>query len=67
MLEQCCNYLKQRHNNVATLSCAKNRRWESSLVTSPLRNYDGEGFSASRFFVHLFAVPAQLRREMTKF
>ena len=50
----------------------KNRRCESSRVTSPLRNYDRDGnlkkgCSASRFFVHLFAVPAQLRREMTKF
>ena len=26
MLEQCCNYSKQCHNNVATLCCAKNRR-----------------------------------------
>ena len=36
MLEQCCNYSKQCHNNVATLCCAKNRRCESSRVTSPL-------------------------------
>ena len=48
-----------------------------------LRNYDGDGKEnvkkaiglitknnnqrASRFFVHFFAVPAQLRREMTQF
>ena len=35
MLEQCCNHLKQCHNNVATLYCAKNRRCESSRVTPP--------------------------------
>ena len=35
MLEQCCNHWKQCHNNVATLYCAKNRRYESSRVTSP--------------------------------
>ena len=35
MLEQCCNYSKQCRNNVATLCCAKNRRCESSRVTSP--------------------------------
>ena len=33
-LEQCCNYWKQCCNNVATLCCAKNRRCESSGVTS---------------------------------
>ena len=38
MLEQCRNHLKQCHNNVATLCCAKNRRCESSHVTSPLVN-----------------------------
>ena len=37
MLEQCCNYSKQCRNNVATPCCAKNRRCESSRVTSPLR------------------------------
>ena len=36
MLEQCCHYSKQCRNNVATLCCAKNRRCESSRVTSPL-------------------------------
>ena len=35
MLEQCCNHSKQRCNNAATLCCAKNRRCESSRVTSP--------------------------------
>ena len=35
MLEQCCNHLKQCRNNVATLCCTKNRRSESSRVTSP--------------------------------
>ena len=35
MLEQCCNYSKQCRNNAATLRCAKNRRCESSRVTSP--------------------------------
>ena len=34
-LEQCCNYSKQCSNNVATLCCAKNRRYESSRVASP--------------------------------
>ena len=35
MLEQCCNHSKQCRNNVATLCCARNRRCESSRVTSP--------------------------------
>ena len=35
MLEQCCKHSKQCWNNVATLCCAKNRRCESSRVTSP--------------------------------
>ena len=35
MLEQCCNHSKQCRHNVATLCCAKNRRCESSCVTSP--------------------------------
>ena len=35
MLEQCCNLSKQCRNNVGTLCCAKNRRSESSGVTSP--------------------------------
>ena len=35
MLEQCCSHLKQCRNNVTTLCCAKNRRCESSRVTSP--------------------------------
>ena len=34
MLEQCCNHSKQCRNNVATLCCTKNRRCESSRVTS---------------------------------
>ena len=42
MLEQCCNYSKQCRNNVATLCCAKNRRCESSRVTSPYGNPDPE-------------------------
>ena len=36
MLEQCSTYSKQCRNNVATLCRAKNRRCESSRVTSPL-------------------------------
>ena len=36
MLKQCCKYSKQCRNNVATLCCAKNRRYESPRVTSPL-------------------------------
>ena len=35
MLEQCCNYSKQCRNDVATPRFAKNRRCESSRVTSP--------------------------------
>ena len=35
MLKQCCNHSKQCRNNVATLCWAKNRRCESSRVTSP--------------------------------
>ena len=36
MLQQCCNHSKQCRNNVVMLCCAKNRRCESSSVTSPL-------------------------------
>ena len=36
MLEQCCDHPKQCRNDAATLCCAKNRRWESSRVKSPL-------------------------------
>ena len=32
-LDQCCNYAKQCHNNVATLYCTKNRPCKSSSVT----------------------------------
>ena len=39
ILEQCCNHLKQCRNDVATLCCAKNRRCESSRVTSPLSTW----------------------------
>ena len=36
MLQCCsCNHLKQYRNNVATLCCGKNRRCQSSRVTSP--------------------------------
>ena len=35
MLVQCFNNSKQHRNNVATLCCAKNRRCESSRLTSP--------------------------------
>ena len=34
-VEQCCNYLKQCRNNVATLCCTRNHFCESSSVTSP--------------------------------
>ena len=37
MLEQCCDNSKQHSNNVVTLCYAKNRRYESSRVTSPQR------------------------------
>ena len=36
MLEQYCSHSNQCRNNVAKLCCAKNRRCESSRVTSPL-------------------------------
>ena len=36
MLEQYCSHSKQCNNNVATLCYAKNRRCESSHVTTPL-------------------------------
>ena len=50
----------------------------SRFLIGTLQNYDGDGKGivkkrnnnsarASRFFVHFFAVPAQLRREMTQF
>ena len=39
MLEQCCNSSKQCRNNVATLYCTKNRRCESSRVTSSLSGH----------------------------
>ena len=35
MLEQSCNHSKQCRNNVAMMCCPKNRRCESSRVTSP--------------------------------
>ena len=35
ILKKSCDYSKQCRNNVATLRCAKNRRCESSRVTSP--------------------------------
>ena len=34
MLERCCNHSKLCRNNVETLCCAKNRRCESSRITS---------------------------------
>ena len=36
MLEQCCNHVKQCHNNIVMLCCAKNCRCELSRVKSPL-------------------------------
>lgn len=36
MLEQCCNHSKQCRNSVVMLCYTKNRRCESSSVTSPL-------------------------------
>ena len=39
MLEQCCNLSTQCGNNAATLCCPKNRRCESSRVTSPLQQF----------------------------
>ena len=43
MLEQCCNHSKQSRNDIATLCYAKNRRYESSRVTSPISNDEGDG------------------------
>ena len=40
MLEQCCSHSKQCRNNAAMLCCAKNRRCESSGLTSPLYTWD---------------------------
>ena len=39
MLEQCGDHSKQCRNNVATLCCVKNLRWESSRVATPLEFY----------------------------
>ena len=56
MLEQCCKHSKQCRNNVAMLRCAKNRLWESSLVTSPL------GFLANYLsFVELYVITETCR------
>ena len=65
MLEQCCNYSKQCRNNVVTPCCAKNRRCESSRVTSPLRTgrFATTILSASQRFnivVTLFRIAAIL-------
>ena len=46
--EQCCVHSKQCLNNIATLCCAKNRRWESSRVTSPLPLFISQRPCASR-------------------
>ena len=46
------------------------------MIIGTLRNYDGDGNEneqnnnsarASRFFVHFFVIPAQVRREMANF
>ena len=50
MLEQCCNHSKQCRSNVAKLSCAKNRRCESSRVTTPLSSHENSSARASRFW-----------------
>ena len=42
----CCNHSKQRLNNVATLCCAKNRRCESSRVTSSVMAHSKEFFGS---------------------
>ena len=39
MLKQYCSHSNQCRNNVARLCCAKNRRWESSRVTSPFYHH----------------------------
>ena len=60
MLEQCCNYSKQCRNNVTTLCCDKNRRCESSRVTSPSAakaTITASNFvRAAHFSVHFFAI-----------
>ena len=52
MLEQRCNHLNQCHNNVATLSSAKNRCCESSDVTSP---WNASSTSVLTCCLYLFA------------
>ena len=42
-LQHCFEWLQQC-SNIATLGCAKNCRCESSRVTSPLSNSDGDGY-----------------------
>ena len=39
MLKQYCSYSKQCNNNVVMLCCAKNRRCESTRVTSPSHDH----------------------------
>ena len=43
LLRHCFEWL-QHCSSIATLCCAKNRRCESSRVTSPLSNSDGDGY-----------------------
>ena len=69
MLEKCCNYSKQCRNNVATLCCAKNRRCESSGVTSPSTRTGRATtiFSASQHYnivVTLFRIAAILFQQL---
>ena len=43
LFRYCLEYL-QHCSNIATLGCAKNCLCESSRVTSPLSNSDGDGY-----------------------
>ena len=51
LLRHCFEYL-QHCSNIATLCCAKNRRWESSRVTSPL----------NLLFFQTFSLPSKATR-----
>ena len=44
ILAHCCNHSKQCRNNVVMLCCAKNRRFESFRVTSPLKRQTSFNF-----------------------
>ena len=49
------------------LTKLRRRRQRESQKSNIFNERNNNSARASRFFVHFFAVPAQLRREMTKF